>query len=489
MNERYEREAEAFFAELEEEYYRNGAGLKEALELAPIYERYADLFARARVGELLGKRGTRAGRYLAQFAAFAYLDTSVRGLTEEITTAETRATIEWDGEPVPYRLGSALRSREPDRGRRQELDRLLLAVTEEHNPLRGERMEMLHAEAMGLGFGDYLGLCEELLGLDVEHLGGQMGDLLGRTEGLWAEELGAALEGAGIPAGEADISDLRYVLGGPQFDSLFPKEMLLPLLERTLAGLGIALEEQANLHLDTEERPLKSPRAFCCPVRVPEDVRLVIMPRGGREDYNSLFHEAGHAEHFAHTDGAARFAFRCLGDYAVTEGYAFLFNMLLRSPGWLREVGGIGAGREYLRFARFYQLYYLRRYAAKLAYERELHEAEAPVEGFAARYSELLEKALGVEVPAVDYLSDVDDALYCTCYLRAWMLEVHLRGRIVDEFGDCWFSKRQAGEFLKGLWRLGQELTAEELARRLGRRGLEGEPLVADLMAPVRDQS
>jgi hypothetical protein len=482
VSETYEEQAEGFCAELAEEQYQNGAGLKETCDLSAIYERHAGLFARERVEELLGRRETRAGSYLAQFGAFEYLGNSVRALTEGITNAETQATLQWDGEEVSYRFGSVLLSNEADFGRRRELHRRLLAVIEEKNPERAERVARQHAEARSLGFPDYVRFCEELAGLRLGWLAGEMKALLARTESRWRAELETALEQAEIPPQEADVADLRYLLGAPQFDALFPKEKLLAALEETLLGLGLELRKQENLRLDTEERPLKSPRAFCAPVRVPSDVRLVIMPRGGREDYSALLHEAGHAEHFAHTEAAAPFAFRYLGDSSVTESYAFLLDHLLRSPAWLREVMGIQAEPGYLRFTRFYQLYYLRRYAAKLAYELELHAAESPGEGFGERYSRELGEALGVKAPGASYLADVDDGFYCACYLRAWVFEAQLRERLEHEFGRAWFRQPRCGELLRWLWRLGQKYTVEELAQQLGYPGLEAGTLIGELV-------
>ena len=78
---------------------------------------------------------------------------------------------------------------------------------------------------------------------------------------------------------------------------------MLPALEATLTDLGIDLRSQANVHLDLESRPNKSPRAFCAPIEVPGKVMLVIQPIGGKDDWEALFHEAGHTEHYAHTSG------------------------------------------------------------------------------------------------------------------------------------------------------------------------------------------
>ena len=54
------------------------------------------------------------------------------------------------------------------------------------------------------------------------------------------------------------------------------------------------------MHLDLDARPSKSPRAFCAPIEVPGKVMLVIQPIGGKDDWEALFHEAGHTEHYAH---------------------------------------------------------------------------------------------------------------------------------------------------------------------------------------------
>ena len=89
--------------------------------------------------------------------------------------------------------------------------------------------------------------------------------------------------------------------------------------------------------LDLESRPGKTPRAFCAPVVPPDEVYLVLTPIGGREDYAILFHEGGHAEQFAHMAPELPFEFRCLGDAAATEVFAFLLQHLTDDPAWLAQ--------------------------------------------------------------------------------------------------------------------------------------------------------
>ena len=44
---------------------------------------------------------------------------------------------------------------------------------------------------------------------------------------------------------------------------------MLPALEATLADLGVDLHAQRNVELDLEDRPNKTPRAFCVADRDP----------------------------------------------------------------------------------------------------------------------------------------------------------------------------------------------------------------------------
>lgn len=477
----YSREAEAFLAALIREYYQHEAGLKDTLQISPIYERYRDLFALETVQELLARQGEREARYLAEFASSGLIENSLRELTEEITNAEARATVAWEERQVPYRQAPILIANESDYARRHELERRTVAETAALNPLRERRLRRAHELARELGFADYVAMCEELGELQLGWLAEAMRELLSRTRDRHGEEMEARLHAAGIPRAEATTADWALLRRAHQFDHLFPKEQLLPALRKTLAGLGRELDSLEYLHVDVEDRPLKSPRAFCAPVRVPQEVWLVTRPHGGHDDYDAALHEAGHALHYTHVNPDLPLAYRHLGDNSVTETYAFLFGNLEKNPVWLREVMGATEVEEYLALVRFTSLYMLRRYAAKLHFELELHRSSQP--GLlGARYAETLGEAVQVRVWPENFLFDLDDGLYTARYLRAWMLEVQLRGALIEQFGERWFAKAEAGAFLRDLWALGQQFPGHELAQRLGYGGLEVEPLVRDLL-------
>ena len=105
----------------------------------------------------------------------------------------------------------------------------------------------------------------------------------------------------------------------------------------------------------------------------------------------------------------------------MTEGFAMLFDHLLLDPLWLEDALG-GEASDYSRAKAFtgrswsslhalFELYMLRRYAAKIdsLYDRRLtlHQG-AELAGKDAVYREKLSAATRVEYPEVSYLDDVD---------------------------------------------------------------------------------
>jgi hypothetical protein len=247
---------------------------------------------------------------------------------------------------------------------------------------------------------------------------------------------------------------------------------MLPALEATLRDLGIDLASQPNIHLDLESRPAKSPRAFCAPIEVPERVMLVIQPIGGRDDWEALFHEAGHAEHYGNTSPDLPMEAKRLGDMAVTEGWAMLMQHLVTEPRWLKRRLDVPRVELLAHEGAVTLLFFVRRYCAKLLYEIEFFQADDPA-SMRPRYAELLTEALKYPANPESYLADIDGAFYVTGYLRSWALEAQLREFLRGEFGNEWFARREAGDLLRELWSLGQGPTAEGLLRDLSGAKLE----------------
>jgi hypothetical protein len=400
-----------------------------------------------------------------------YLEQATTEQEEAVAAAEATATVSAGGRTLPYRGVPAAMANEADRTERIALERARLRVVDDQiSPLHAAAWSARHELARQIG-GDgasYRDLFATLLGVDLAALAEQCERLLRDTEDLYQRAMDPELRRvAGVGIGDAVRADLPRLMRAPGQDAHFPPAGMVHALELALEGLGLDLRRQPNIVLDADARPSKDPRAFCSPVEVPDRVYLVVAPIGGRDDYLALFHEAGHAEHFGNTGRGLPVEFRRLGDDAVTECWAFLMEGLIRDRAWLTSALGFTESADHVRESALARLYLHRRYAAKLLYEMELH-AGGSLDGMPGRYAGLLTDATGVAWPEETFLDDLDEGFYSASYLRAWALEVGVRGMLRERFGSRWFAQRRAGSLLRELWEDGQRLSADELADELG---------------------
>ncbi len=491
----YAAQAEAFIGEIDREYYQHFAGHKTEFEIEAIYDRHESLFRREVVEELRELRDAapegdqrRRMRYLLELAAGGLIGRETKEQEAELAKREAQLEIEVDGRREAYRQAPIVQANEPDPDRRQAIESARLELLDaELNPLHRIAIERTHEVARELGWGSYREMGADLKCVDLAALERQTAAFSEATAGTYRETLEPQLQRQlGFGFDRARRADLPYFFRATEWDALFPAEKLMGAFERTLAGLGIDLGAQPNVHLDTEQRPQKSPRAFCAPVSVPGEVYLVIPRTGGRDDFSALFHEGGHTEHYANVAPDLPFEFRYLGDNSVTECFAFLIEHLVEDPTWLREVLGAEDAGAYVEYARASKLVFLRRYTAKLAYELQLHAGERPLEEMPELYARLLGDAVEISWPRQTYLSDVDEGFYAANYLRAWALESNLRAHLRERFGERWFAERAAGDFLRGIWREGQRMDGDDLAAAVTGEPLDFGVMVADVAAQQR---
>jgi len=403
------------------------------------------------------------------FAVQGLIGQETKAEEAEIARREVAIELRVGDDEIPLRQSLVVQANEEDPERRAAIESARLAAAErELTPLQLEVHERAAAITRELGWESMLELCEELSGVDLAALERQTEALLEETESLYEPAVEPELERhLGIGFDELRRCDLPAFFRAPTLDRAFPPERAIPALRQTLAGLGIQLDSQSNVNLDAEVRPTKTPRAFCAPVRVPDEVYLMISPQGGRDDTQTLLHEAGHTEHFAHVQPGLPFERRFLGDNSFTEAFAFLFQYLAEEPAWLEDVLGVAAA-PLAGYAKAVKLIFLRRYSAKLGYERRLHSADIDLAAMPDEYASRLSAAVHVEWPSASWLQDVDPFFYAACYIRAWATERSLRKHLVAQFGERWFAEPAAGERLKEIWSKGQRALAEELLEELG---------------------
>ncbi|OGD76800.1 MAG: hypothetical protein A2Y64_07775 [Candidatus Coatesbacteria bacterium RBG_13_66_14] len=487
-------ELEEFGYELAEAYYALDA-YGEEVDTGPIYEKYAFLddpalvdWLRSLEADAMDPLQRRSYAYLVKNLVDNLLWFPLEEIYYDYVATEASAVLVVGGEEIPYRQVDDVIFREDDRDRRRELwtaEREF--IVGEINPRLAAVVEATRRECRELGFHDFVDYYAQINDRDFAELTGDCLYILGATRGLF-ETL--ARERAAEVFPDLALEEVRSYDRGQlwrtdAYDSYFPAERLVPLWLEFTDGLGIDFQSLGNILLDSEDRPEKQPRAACWPMRVPDDIRVLVKPSGGFSDYETLFHEMGHALHFAFTDPGLPYEFKLLGDDAVTETYAFVLENVFENPSFLREAVGMTDEEETRRFRRE-QLYFevsgLRSYCVSFLYELTLHGVEADPR---LSYKELIDWA-GVwtrtdeEYDTGVYYANED--FYTTNYLYAWLLESLVRETLTDRLGGEWWRDPAAGDFLEGLWSRGYEATPGEIAAELGYAEISPVPLVERLM-------
>jgi hypothetical protein len=480
----YRDRIDRFIAELDEEYYLHYAGHKDTLELKPLYERYPDLSTLDQaqsLGEAAADNGGVAE--LWRFACENYLAELTREHSEKTASLEAELEATVDGETIGYRMIRPTMANADDRSKRERLEEARNRLTEEHiNPILADAVQTTNDAVPQLGSETYADLYRRF-GFRLDELADQCRAVLESTEKLYEETADKLFRArAGVGLSDAERWDVARVFRAPGWDDAFPADRMIPALEVTLADLGIDLRSQENVELDIEQRPKKSPRAFCAPIEVPGRVVLVIQPMGGADDWRALFHEAGHTEHYAHVREDLPVEAKRLGDVSVTEAWATLMEHLLLEPAWLSRRLDFPKPEEFAAEAATGSLYLLRRYCGKLLYELEFHaRKELDRKAMSSGYAELLGDALKIEPSRTDYLGDIDSSFYVTGYLRSWALQSQLREHFRERFGSTWFADRNAGGILRELWSEGHRLNADELLADVTGEKLEMEAFAQSL--------
>src|SRR5205085_6299357 len=122
-------------------------------ELAPIYERHAELTRLEKAKSIgLAVNGGRGVRELWRFACEGYLGDLTREHAERAAMLEAELEVTVDGQTIPYRMIRPTLANEPDRDRRERRDRVRVEIVEERfnaNHLEASQAEQRAARELG----------------------------------------------------------------------------------------------------------------------------------------------------------------------------------------------------------------------------------------------------------------------------------------------------------------------------------------------------
>ena len=489
--ERLRDRAQSFTQDVSREGYLAYSGLKPEAALQVIYEQYADILSDDTLAECIqrfrdapaGSEDARAARMMLEWQVESRVGRQLAALDEREVALENDTVVRVaDGRVIPYQRVAIDIANSGNTADRRALDTARAkAVEESFAPLRIERLQRERDAVDALGIaGGYNATFEALSGISLAALATECEAFIRDTDAMWSTVLDERLRTFGIPRGEATRADSLALFRLREFDDAFPESAMESVIRRNCAEMGIDANASGRITFDIGDRPGKRPRAFCSPVRIPEEVYLVLRPHGGQSDYGTFLHELGHALHFGNARADYPFEYRWIGDNSVTEGYAMLFDHRMQQREWLQRYTGLDRNRasEYLRLAGFEELHFVRRYCAKLLYEIQVYSGAESWNALRDIYVETLAAATGFKYRRADAFIDLDSRFYSTRYLRAWQLQALLDEGLVNRFNEDWWRNPAAGPWIVGeLFSEGQRESASEVGWRAAGAELSFAPL------------
>lgn len=481
----YRRDYAAYSAAAERARFEHHAGLSPRLDLRPVEERYADLWTREAVEDLRRRvdethaqfETERAGlRALAGAAGLKYAERQAREVSEELRRCAESVSFDWAGTRVTASEAAGLLAVERDATRRRELTRRWLDAVSACVDLRAARLEALSEAARGLGFEGRRALYEEFAGVSLDALAAGAASFLRRTEAAYMSALAewSARELAVGAARAPEYADLLFFERAADTEAQLPARDFTGLYVETLAGLGVRIKSQPNLHVDDAVRAGKASDTTCFAVAPPEDVRLVVgMGAGGLGFLRRSLVEGGRAQMFAWAsrETSHRYPeFVHAPDRATELGHGLLLAGLPRETGWLGARRGLRAAEASAaaRRAALLDLFGARcecaSVACALAGEGAVGgRSEQSAEEYAATFTE----ATGFRHEAATHLLDADEWFESATRLRARLFAAALREHLRARHGRRWFESRRAGEELIDVWNTTSRHQVEELSRLL----------------------
>ena len=479
---------DAFNTEISREYYLALSGQKASAELQPIYAKHADVMGRDALELTIeafraaseGSEEQRAARLLVDWEADAAELAGARRprrTTDHVGGVGRRAVGRW--RQIPFEKASIEMANSSDRDERQAIEKARSTlVARELAPIRRERFQRERdiTEELGLA-ANYNATFELLSGVSLAGLRAECEQFLRETQAMWDEVFPEFIrKELGIEPNVATRSDASALFRAKELDQYFPASAMEETIRRQVRSMGIDPTASGRVTFDTGDREGKRSRAFCSPVRVPDEVYLVLRPHGGQTDWMTFLHELGHALHYAYMrpDLVVRvsLAGRQLDHRRVCDVVRSSYEGHRRGSSDTRS-SDHREPRAYLRKTGFEELHYLRRYCAKLIYEMELYGGGVPWDSLPDLYVDRLTTATTFQYNPSDAFVDVDPRYYAARYLRAWQLQALLEETLVERYDVDWWRNPRAGPWIcSALFGEGQRELAHEQARARGGQGV-----------------
>jgi hypothetical protein len=424
-------------------------------------------------------------RHLLRFATGEYLLRQTHIASANLLAQQQTAVVQAPilDEPIPFWQVNARLVGERKRVLREAVDNAFTSVIQGFHTHYREFWSALFASVENLGYPHLIALWESLSGVELETVLRGLEAVLRDTDDTYRERMQWHLKRLlGIKLESARRHDILVLFGREETAPWFVRSEMLSCFETWFHDWGWSFAEQPNLHF--EPHTALPGGAWCAPLEIPADIRLVVAPADGLRGYAQASREAGKALLLASLPAEASGALRCFPDPSLLEAQAELFGGLMRTSRWVQIYRHIRQPEETLSLVQLERLYIVRRYIGKCLYERTFYEDSA-FDGKEEAYRDALRRACGFSYPEAYYLHDIDPMFSALWNVRGWLLAAYIRHQLQQQYADEWFREADALQALRAFWGQSPYHTVEALIEQVGGSPTNVDPIVADLLSDL----
>lgn len=245
-----------------------------------------------------------------------------------------------------------------------------------------------------------------------------------------------------IDGDKCSKADINFILKGREWEhNLFSSVMLeksLEILKELFANRNL----QKYINIDIKKRTQKSSRAFCSKILLPSNIKAVINPVGGYQDWKDSFHEVGHVLTYINLVNEPKGILRVRSSL-LDETIAIFFENLVNDTEWYNFCFGKNYPNNLLEFIHFSNLLSNRRQAGMVLYELELYaQKKWSLKNCKNLYTTIMEQVFLVPISDYCCLHFIDHKSYT--YLFATSLANQLYAYFRRVFGQRWFLNAEA---------------------------------------------
>lgn len=268
-----------------------------------------------------------------------------------------------------------------------------------------------------------------------------------------------------------EIWDLGYASSNVDLavDNYFPVDSQLVYIKRTLDKIGFNIEKYP-IYFDLDTKQGKSQYAYAFPIKIPIDIRVLANQSNGFNSCKVLFHEIGHALHFASIK-QKNSLFRNMIDGTWLEGIAQTFAAMMLDPVWLSKYAHLPdlLIEQFESTKEEQDIIYLRSNLLRLNFEYEIYKN--PNQDINKLYWDLFEKYM--KLPRHDDLypwaSEIYYAthpVYLQNYLLADIIAAQNISYIKENFGSFIDNEMTRSFLIQNYLRFGARYSWQNLLKR-----------------------